>query len=322
MDSGRRWGACQGGSFRSVVRARTRTQEASTTKILKKEVLAPGIKRFELDAPEVARKAKPGQFVVLRIHEQGERIPLTIGDIRAQEGVVAIVFMEVGKTTRQLGTLEQGDEIADFIGPLGRPSEIEDYGTVVCVAGGVGTPEIYPIARALKQAGNKVISILGFRSKDLRMMEEEMKAVSDELIVTTDDGSYGTKGFVTDALKSVIERGEKLDKVFAVGPVIMMKMVSKTTEPHGISTLVSLNPIMVDATGMCGVCRVTVGGEMKLACVDGPEFDGHQVDFDELMTRLKVYLTEEKQSLEAYEQRRTEHQGGCGCCGSKEVKDA
>ena len=261
-------------------------------------MLSPAIKRFELDAPEVARKAKPGQFVVLRIHEQGERIPLTIGDLRPEEGVVVIVFQEVGKTTKQLGTLDAGDDIMDFIGPLGRPSEIEKYGTVACVAGGVGTPEIYPIARALKQAGNRVVSILGFRSKDLTMMEQEMKAVSDELIVTTDDGSYGTKGFVTDALKSVIERGEKLDKVFAVGPVIMMKMVSKTTEPHKIPTVVSLNPIMVDATGMCGVCRCTVDGEMKLACVDGPEFDGHKVDFDELMTRLKVYLPEEKRSVE------------------------
>jgi NAD(P)H-flavin reductase len=285
-------------------------------------VLSPSIKRFELDAPEVARKAKPGQFVVLRIHEQGERIPLTIGDLRPEEGVVVIVFQEVGKTTKQLGTLEAGDDIMDFIGPLGRPSEIEKYGTVVCVAGGVGTPEIYPIARALRKAGNRVISILGFRNKDLIMMEQEMKSVSDELIVTTDDGSYGTKGFVTDALNTVIERGGKPDKVFAVGPVIMMKMVSKTTEPHKIPTVVSLNPIMVDATGMCGVCRVTVGGEMKLACVDGPEFDGHQVDFDELMTRLRVYLPEEKRSLEEYEKRLAGHKGGCGCCGTREAKDA
>jgi NAD(P)H-flavin reductase len=292
------------------------------TRILKKEVLSPGIKRFELDAPEVARKAKPGQFVVLRIHEQGERIPLTIGDLRPEEGVVVIVFQEVGKTTRQLGTLEAGDDIMDFIGPLGRPSEIGEYGTVVCVAGGVGTPEIYPIARALKKAGNRVISILGFRNKDLVMMEGEMKAVSDELIVTTDDGSYGTKGFVTDALNTVIGRGGKLDRVFAVGPVIMMKMVSRTTEPHKIPTLVSLNPIMVDATGMCGVCRVTVGGEMKLACVDGPEFDGHQVDFDELITRLRVYLPEEKRSLEEYEKRLAGRKGGCGCSGTRELKDA
>ena len=277
--------------------------------ILKKGALAPGIKRFELDAPEVARKAKPGQFVVLRIHEQGERIPLTVADARPDDGVVVIVFMEVGKTTRQLGALEAGDSILDLIGPLGRPSEIERFGMVVCVAGGVGTPEIYPVARALKQAGNRVISILGFRSRDLVMMEEEMKRVSDELIVTTDDGTYGTKGFVTDALNAVIARGAKLDRVFAVGPVIMMKMVAKCTKPHAIPTVVSLNPIMVDATGMCGVCRCTVGGEMKLACVDGPEFDGHQVDFDELMTRLTVYLPEEKRSLESWLERRNR----CAC---------
>ncbi|MBN2536848.1 sulfide/dihydroorotate dehydrogenase-like FAD/NAD-binding protein [candidate division WOR-3 bacterium] len=281
------------------------------TRILKKDVLAPGITRFELDAPEVARKALPGQFVVLRITEQGERIPLTVADTRPGDGVVVIVFMEVGKTTRQLGTLEVGDTIMDFIGPLGKPSEIEKFGTAVCVAGGVGTPEIYPVARALKQAGNRVITILGFRSKNLMMMEDEMRRVSDELIVTTDDGSYGTKGFVTDALCGLVERGEKIDRVFAVGPVIMMKMVSKSTEPHKIPTVVSLNPIMVDATGMCGVCRCTVGGEMKLACVDGPEFDGHKVDFDELMTRLKVYLPEEKRSLEHW----LEGRGQCQCAG-------
>lgn len=280
------------------------------TRILRKDVLAAGIKRFELDAPEVARKAKPGQFVVLRANETGERIPLTIADTNPDKGSVTIVFLEVGKSTRLLGTLEPGESILDFIGPLGRPSEIEKFGTAVCVGGGVGTPEILPVARALKQAGNKVISIIGFRSKDLVVMEDDMRRVSDELIVTTDDGSCGRKGFVTDALAGLIERGEKLDRVFAVGPVIMMKMVSKTTEPHKIPTVVSLNPIMVDATGMCGVCRVTVGGEMKLACVDGPEFDGHQVDFDELITRLRVYLPEEKRSTELFEASRTRP----GCC--------
>ncbi|MEO0082516.1 MAG: sulfide/dihydroorotate dehydrogenase-like FAD/NAD-binding protein [candidate division WOR-3 bacterium] len=281
------------------------------TTILKKEIVAPGIKRFELSAPDVARKARPGQFVVLRVNEQGERIPLTVADLRPDDGVVVIVFQEVGKSTRLLGTLEPGDTILDFIGPLGRASEIEKFGTVVCVAGGVGTPEIYPVARALKQAGNHVISILGFRSIGLRMMEQEMTAVSDELIVTTDDGSYGTRGFVTDALRAVIERGTKIDRVFAVGPVIMMKMVSKLTEPYRIATVVSLNPIMLDATGMCGVCRVEVGGETKLACVDGPEFDGHKVDFDLLMKRLKVYLPEEKRSLELFEA----ECGRSGCCG-------
>ncbi len=276
-------------------------------KILKKEVLGPGIKRFEVEAPDIARKALPGQFVVLRINEPGERIPLTIGDLRPAEGVVVIVFQEVGKSTKLLGTLKKGDSILDFTGPLGKPSEVEKFGTVVCVAGGVGTPEVFPLARALKQAGNKVISILGFRNKDLILMEAEMRTVSDELIVTTDDGSNGNKGFVTDALKQLIERGEKIDRVLAVGPVIMMKMVSKLTEPHAIPTIVSLNPIMLDGTGMCGACRVEVGGETKLACVDGPEFDGHKVDFDLLMQRLKIYLPEEKESLELFEKACGQH---------------
>ncbi len=283
------------------------------TKILRKEVLAPGIKRMDLEAPEIARKARPGQFVVLRIHEQGERIPLTIGDLRPDEGVVVIVFQEVGKSTKLLGTLEAGDSILDFIGPLGRPTDIRNFGTVVCVAGGVGTPEIYPVARGLKQAGNYVVSILGFRHGGLRMMEEEMRKVSDELIVMTDDGSYGQKGLVTDALKAVIERGRKVDRVFAVGPVIMMKMVSKLTQPYAIPTVVSLNPIMLDATGMCGACRVEVDGETRLACVDGPEFDGHKVDFDLLMQRLQLYLPEEKQSLEMFETRQAKR----SCCGGK-----
>lgn len=272
-------------------------------------MLAPGIKRFELDALDIARKARPGQFVVLRVHERGERIPLTVADTRPADGVVVIVFMEAGKTTRELGELEAGQEITDLIGPLGRPSEIEDYGTAVCVAGGVGTPEIFPVARALKQAGNRVIAIIGFRSRELVTMEREMRSVADELIVTTDDGSYGRKGFVTDALNEVMDRGEKIGRVFAVGPVIMMKMVARCTKTRGIPTVVSLNPIMVDATGMCGVCRCTVGGEMKLACVDGPEFDGHEVDFDELMTRLRVYLPEEKKSLENWLEKRNK----CAC---------
>ena len=298
-----------------MTRAWSSARGGATTRILKKEILAPGVCRFELDAPEIARKGRPGQFVVLRVNEPGERIPLTIGDLRPEDGVVVIVFQEVGKSTRLLGTLEPGDSILDFIGPLGRPSEIERFGTTVCVAGGVGTPEIYPVARALKQAGNRVVTILGFRNQGLKMMEDEMREVSDELIVTTDDGSYGRKGFVTDALKGLIEAGTRPDRVFAVGPVVMMKMVSELTREHGIPTVVSLNPIMLDATGMCGVCRVDVGGEMKLACVDGPEFDGHKVDFDTLMQRLRVYLPEEKKSLQLYE-------SGCGrpgCCGGKEA---
>lgn len=283
---------------------------------MRKQVLAPAIKRFDIDAPGIARKAKPGQFVVLRVNEPGERIPLTVADTVPDKGILVIVFQEVGKSTRLLGTLNEGDEILDLIGPLGQPSHIEKFGTVVCIAGGVGTPEIYPVARALREAGNRVISIIGFRNRELILMEDEMARVSDELIVATDDGSNGNKGFVTDMLQRLIDRGEQIDRVFAVGPVIMMKMVSKLTEPYGIPTVVSLNPIMLDATGMCGVCRVEVGGETKFACVDGPEFDGHKVDFDLLIARLKSYLPEEKLSLELFEKAQ---QSGCcgkgGCCG-------
>jgi ferredoxin--NADP+ reductase len=278
-------------------------------KILKKEILASGVKRFELDAPEIARKARPGQFVVLRINEQGERIPLTIADARPDEGVLVIVFQEVGKSTMLLGTLKPGDEIMDLIGPLGKPTEIERFGTVVCVAGGVGTPEIYPVARALKEAGNRVIGIIGFRTRELVLMEQEMRQVVDELLICTDDGSYGTRGLVTDTLQQVIDRGEKIDRLFAVGPVIMMKMVSLLTKKYGIPTIVSLNPIMLDATGMCGVCRVEVDGETRFACVDGPEFDGHKVNFDLLMARLKTYVLEERQAVELFRQAHS----GCRC---------
>lgn len=270
-------------------------------KILSTKELAPNIKLFEFDAPLIAQKAQPGQFVVLRINETGERIPLTIADAHKDKGILVIVFQEVGKTTKLLGMLKPGDVVLDLIGPLGKPSEIEKYGTVICIGGGVGTPEIFPVARALKAAGNKVISIIGARSKNLLIMEQEMKSVSDELYITTDDGSYGEKGLVTDVLKKIIDRGEKIDCLFAVGPVIMMKAVSDLTRPYNIRTIVSLNPIMLDATGMCGVCRVEVGGETKFACVDGPEFDGHKVDFDLLLKRLKTYIKEERASLELFE---------------------
>lgn len=283
-------------------------------KILKKDVLAHGVKRLEFDAPEIARKARPGQFVVLRIHEEGERIPLTIADARPEEGVLVIVFQEVGKSTMHLGTLNEGDSIMDLIGPLGKSTEIERFGTVVCVAGGVGTPEIYPVARALQHAGNRVIGIIGFRNRELILMEQEMRQVVDELIVCTDDGSNGNKGLVTDMLQRVIDRGEKIDRCFAVGPVIMMKMVSLLTKKYAIPTIVSLNPIMLDATGMCGVCRVEVDGETKFACVDGPEFDGHRVNFDLLMARLKTYVNEERQAVELFRQAQT----ACGC-GRSEV---
>jgi len=272
-------------------------------KIITKKELSPGVKLFEFEAPLIAKKAKPGQFVVLRINETGERIPLTIADTKKDKGILVIVFQEVGKSTKLLGTLKTGDSIMDLIGPLGKPSEIEKYGTVVCIGGGVGTPEIYPVARALKEKGNKVISIVGARSKDLLIMEQEMKSVSDELYITTDDGTYGKKGLVTFELKRMIDEGIKIDCVFAVGPVIMMKAVSETTQPYNIKTIVSLNPIMLDATGMCGVCRVEVGGETKFACVDGPEFDGHKVDFDLLMKRLRTYLKEERISLEMFQKK-------------------
>jgi ferredoxin--NADP+ reductase len=275
--------------------------------ILTKKELAPGIKLFEFDAPLIARKAKPGQFVVLRINETGERIPLTIADTKKDKGILVIVVQEVGKSTKLLGTLNQNDSIIDLIGPLGKPSEIEKYGTVACIGGGVGTPEIYPVARALKEKGNKVVSIVGARSKNLLIMEQEMKSVSDELYITTDDGTYGKKGLVTSELKRLIDEGVKIDCIFAVGPVIMMKAVCDTTRPYNIKTIVSLNPIMLDATGMCGVCRVDVGGETKFACVDGPEFDGHKVDFDLLTKRLRTYLKEEKESVDLFNKQ------SCGC---------
>ena len=265
-----------------------------------KEDLVPNIHLFKVAAPAVAKKAQPGQFVVIRIDEKGERIPLTLADWDEEEGSVTIVVMEVGTTTYRLALLKAGDSIVNFVGPLGVPTHIEKFGTVLCVAGGVGVAPIAPIARALKTAGNKVISILGARSKDLLFWEERLRSVSDELIVCTDDGSYGRKALVTEPLKEMLETGEKIDRVFAIGPSIMMKFCAKTTEPFGIKTIVSLNPIMVDGTGMCGCCRVSVGGVTKFTCVDGPDFDGHQVDWDELFARQRIYLDEEKRSLEQW----------------------
>jgi len=263
--------------------------------------LTSDIHLFKVAAPNVAKKAQPGQFVVVMIDERGERIPLTIADWDEDEGSVTIVFMEVGTTTSRLALLEAGDFIADFVGPLGLPAHIGKFGTVVCVAGGVGAAPIAPIARALRENGNKVISILGARSKDLLFWEDELRSVSDQLIVTTDDGSYGRKGVVTEPLKELLESGEKIDRVIAIGPSIMMKFCAKTTEPFGVKTIVSLNPIMVDGTGMCGCCRVSVGGVTKFTCVDGPDFDGHQVDWDLLFARQRIYLDEEKCSFERWQ---------------------
>jgi ferredoxin--NADP+ reductase len=270
-------------------------------KILLKQDLVPDIHLLKITAPNVAEKAQPGQFAIIRIDERGERIPLTIADWDGEEGSVTIVFMEVGTTTYRLALLGAGDSIADFIGPLGLPTHIENFGTVVCVAGGFAVATIVPIARALKIKGNKVISIMGARSQNLLFWEDELGSVSDQLIVTTDDGSYGHKGVVTEPLKELLESGEKIDRVIAIGPSIMMKFCAKTTEPFGVKTIVSLNPIMVDGTGMCGCCRVSVGGVTKFTCVDGPDFDGHQVDWDLLFARQRIYLDEEKLSFERWQ---------------------
>lgn len=268
--------------------------------ILLRQDLVPNIHLFKINAPSVARKAQAGQFVIIRIDEKGERIPLTIADWDREEGSVSVVFMEVGTTTHWLALVGAGDSIANFIGPLGIPTHIEKFGNVVCVAGGFAVATIFPIARALKEMGNKVISIMGARSKDLIFWEEELRRVSHELIVTTDDGSYARKGLVTEPLKEILEAGG-IDRVFAIGPSIMMKFAAKTTEPFGVKTIVSLNPIMVDGTGMCGCCRVSVNGQTKFTCVDGPDFDGHQVDWDLLLARQRIYLDEEKRSFEEWQ---------------------
>ena len=266
--------------------------------ILKKRELVPTIHQVDVAAPRVAEKAMPGQFVILRIDECGERIPLTIADFDAADGTVTLIFQEIGKTTRQLASLGAGDSIADLAGPLGCASSIERFGTVVCVGGGVGIAPIFPIARGLMEAGNKVISIIGARSADILFWEERMEEASSELYVTTDDGTKGHHGFVTDIVQKVIESGEQVDRVIAIGPPVMMRAVAGVTKPFGVKTVVSLNPIMVDGTGMCGACRVLVGGVTKFACVDGPEFDAHEVDFTLLMSRLAMYLPEEKEALD------------------------
>lgn len=267
-------------------------------KILLRQDLVPKIHLFKVAAPKVTRKAQAGQFVIVRIDERGERIPLTIANWNMGEGSVTVVFMEVGTTTYRLAKLGAGDSITDFVGPLGLPTHIEKFGTVVCVAGGFAVATIMPIARAMRQAGNRVISIMGARSKNLIFWEDELRRVSDQLIVTTDDGSYGRKGLVTEPLKELLSGDGKISRVIAIGPSVMMKFCAKTTEPFGVKTIVSLNPIMVDGTGMCGCCRVSVNGATRFACVDGPDFDGHQVDWDLLLARQRIYLDEEKHSFE------------------------
>ncbi len=268
--------------------------------ILTARRLAPDVKLFEVEAPYVARKRQAGQFVIVRIHERGERIPLTIADANPERGSISIVVQGVGKTTKLLNTLEAGDAVLDIVGPLGKPSDIARYGTAVVIGGGVGTAIAYPTAVALKAAGNRVIAIIGGRTRDLVILESELRATSDEIHITTDDGSYGDKGLVTDSLKALIHAGQPIDYVLAIGPVPMMRAVAETTRPHGIKTVVSLNSIMVDGTGMCGGCRVQIGSESKFACVDGPEFDAHEVDFAVLSQRNAMYRTAEARALEAF----------------------
>ena len=264
-------------------------------KIVKRRQLKSNILQFTLKAPFIAKKAQPGQFVIVRAGEHGERVPLTIADFDRAEGTIDIIFMVVGASTRLLAELQEGEYLLDLVGPLGKKTDIHPgMGTVVCVGGGIGAAPIYPIARGMKQAGNHVISVIGAKNRDIMILKDEMQAVSDELLVTTDDGSYGIKGFVTTALQQLIDRGEKIAEVVAIGPVVMMRSVAEATRPYGIKTVVSLNPIMVDGTGMCGGCRVQVGRETKFACVDGPEFDGHLVDFTNLMERQRMYKPQEK----------------------------
>jgi len=275
-------------------------------KIVHAQVLAPGIKRFVIEAPRIARKQKPGQFLILRIYEQGERIPITIENSDPGRGTINIVVQSVGKTTNLLNSLETGDSILDLVGPLGKPSQIANYGTVVVVGGGVGTAMAYPTAAALKRAGNRVLAIVGARNKELVILESEMRAVSDVLMITTDDGSYADKGFVTDKLRQLIQNGTRIDLVIAVGPIVMMRAVSDMTRKENIPTVVSLNPIMIDGTGMCGGCRVLIDGKSEFACVDGPEFDAHKVDFSVLVQRNAMYRDAEQQSMVEF-QRAKEH---------------
>ena len=267
-------------------------------RIVKKEVLNPTVTRMEIEAPLIAKKAEPGQFIILRVDEKGERIPLTVADFDRERGTVTIIFQIVGATTEKLNHLEEGDCLQDFVGPLGRPSETEGLKKVAVIGGGVGCAIAYPVAKKLHQQGAEVHSIVGFRNKDLVILEEEFRAVSSKFVMMTDDGSYGEKGLVTNALEKLIAEGETYDEVIAIGPLVMMKFVVKLTKEHNIKTVVSMNPIMIDGTGMCGGCRLTVGGKTKFACVDGPDFDGFEVDFDEAMARSTMYRDFERHAYE------------------------
>lgn len=277
-----------------------KNDEPDVNKILTEEQLSPQVRKIEVYAPEIAHKAKAGQFVILRVDDEGERIPLTLVDWK-KSGTITLVFQEVGVSTKKLGCLRVQDEILNLAGPLGKPSVIKKYGLAAVVCGGVGTAAAYPIAKALKKTGNTVISIMGARNEGLLILEKEMKEVSDELYVSTDDGSKGHKGFVSDVLKCLISRMYQFDIVYAIGPPLMMKTTSEVTRPYGIKTVVSLNPIMVDGMGMCGACRVSVEGTTKFACIDGPEFNAHSTNFDELISRLKIYPSEERLALDFHE---------------------
>lgn len=270
------------------------------SRILEKTELAPKIVRLVLDASAIARRHQPGQFIILRPDETGERVPMSVADLDRERGTIATVIQEVGVTSAKLCAMNAGDHVADLVGPLGVPTHVEKFGTAVCVGGGAGIPPLHLIARRLKEAGNHLISILGGRDRCYVLMEEEMRAASDEVIICTDDGSYGKKGFVTVALEELIASGRQLDYVLAIGPPMMMKAVAELTRPHKITTYASLNTIMIDGTGMCGACRVSVGGQTRFVCADGPEFDAHQIDFDEMMKRLQMYRTLEQQAYERY----------------------
>lgn len=274
-------------------------------KIITKRKLAENVILIKIYAPEIAKKAQTGQFVIVIIDETGERIPLTLADWNPSEGFITLVFQEVGVSTKKLGCLGSNEELYDVLGPLGNPSDIRHYGTSIVVGGGVGTACCLPVAKSLKKAGNKVVSIIGARNKEYLILENEMRSICDEVYISTDDGSKGVKGFVSDILKTLIEEGHPIDIVYAIGPVLMMRAIANLTQGYGIKTVVSLNPIMVDGMGMCGACRVSIGGEVKFACVDGPEFDAHQVDFDELIKRQRMFLDEEKLALEHWQKHRS-----------------
>ena len=269
-------------------------------RIVKKQELNEAVTRMEIEAPFVARKAQAGQFIIFRVDERSERVPLTIAGYDREKGTVTVIFQKVGLSTRLLGGLNEGDCIADFVGPLGRPTSIEGIRRVCVIGGGVGCAIALPSAEAFRAAGAEVDAVVGFRSRDIVILEEEFRAASDNLYVMTDDGSYGEHGFVTAKLQQLLESGREYDEVLAIGPIPMMKFVAKTTRPFGVKTVVSLNPIMVDGTGMCGCCRVTVDGQVRFACVDGPDFDGHLVDFDELISRNSVYREREKQTEQTH----------------------